>query len=68
MTKLVNAVPPPAQKIHFAFAIVKAARCKDLGIIKERGICSEINLTILKKIFSLKLFVKFIKEIIFPFI
>ena len=65
VVKHVNAASFPAQSVESAFAIVKAARCKDLGIIKKRGICSEINSAKIKEIFTLKHFVKIIKEQIF---
>ena len=48
-----------------AFAIVKAARRKDLGIIKKRKICSERIRMILMKNFTIKHFGKIIKEQIF---
>ena len=63
--KLVNAVLLSAQSVEGAFAIVKAARREDLGIIKERKICSEKNSAKIKEIFTLKHFVKIIKEQIF---
>ena len=40
-SKPVNAALLSAQSVDGAFAIVKAARRKDLEIIKEREICSE---------------------------
>ena len=65
VTKHVNAASFPAQSGIFAFAIVKAARGGDLGIIKEREISSEKNSAKIKEIFTLKHFVKIIKEQIF---
>ena len=50
--KLVNAVLLFAQRVNDAFAIVKAARREDLGIIKERKICSEKNSSKIKEIFT----------------
>ena len=63
--KLVNAVLLSAQSVEGAFAIVKAARCEDLGIIKETKICSEKNSSKIKEIFTLKHIGKIIKEQIF---
>ena len=63
--KLVNAVLLSAQSVEGAFAIVKAARREDLGIIKERKICSEKNSSKINEIFTLKHIVKIIKEQIF---
>ena len=54
-----------AQSVEGAFAIVKAARRKDLGIIKERKICSEKNSSKIKEFLTLKHIVKIIKEQIF---
>ena len=65
MTKPVNAAPFSAQRVDFAFAIVKAVRRKDLGIIKKRRICSVKKSAKIKEIFTLKHFVKIIKEQIF---
>ena len=48
-----------------AFAIVKAARRKDLGIIKTMEICSERIRMILMKNFTIKHIGKIIKEQIF---
>ena len=62
---LVKAASLSAQSVRGAFAIVKVIGCEDLGIIKEREICSVINLTILKKIFAIKHLVKIISEQIF---
>ena len=50
--KLVNAVLLSAQSVEGAFAIVKAARREDLGIIKKREICSVIISTEIKEIFT----------------
>ena len=50
--KLVNAFLCSAQKVKFAFAIVKAMRRKDLGIIKTKEICSVIISTEIKEIFT----------------
>ena len=50
--KLVNAAPRSAQRVNGAFAIVKAARREDLGIIKKREICSVIISTEIKEIFT----------------
>ena len=63
--KLVNAVLLSAQSVEGAFAIVKAARRKDLEIIKERKICSEKNSAKIKEIFTFKHIGKIIKEQIF---
>ena len=63
--KLVNAVLLSAQSVEGAFAIVKAARRKDLEIIKERKICSEKKSSKIKEIFTLKHIGKIIKEQIF---
>ncbi|MFW5584234.1 MAG: hypothetical protein ACOCM7_03425, partial [Bacteroidales bacterium] len=63
--KLVNAALRSAQGVNGAFAIVKAARRKDLGIIKKRKICSERIRMILMKNFTIKHFGKIIKEQIF---
>ena len=51
-SKLVNAFLRSAQKVKFAFAIVKAMRREDLGIIKKREICSVIISTEIKEIFT----------------
>ena len=63
--KLVNAVLLSAQSVEGAFAIVKAARREDLGIIKERKIYSEKKSSKIKEIFTLKHIGKIIKEQIF---
>ena len=63
--KLVNAVLLSAQSVEGAFAIVKAARREDLGIIKERKICSEKKSSKIKEIFTFKHIGKIIKEQIF---
>ena len=63
--KLVNAASPPAQRVKTAFAIVKAARRKSLGIIKTMEICSERIRMILMKNFTIKHFGEIIKEQIF---
>ena len=63
--KLVNSVLLSAQSVEGAFAIVKAAWCEDLGIIKETKICSEKNSSKIKEIFTLKHIGKIIKEQIF---
>ena len=63
--KLVNAVLLSAQSVEGAFAIVKAARRKDLEIIKERKICSKKKSSKIKEIFTLKHIGKIIKEQIF---
>ena len=63
--KLVNAVLLSAQSVEGAFAIVKAARREDLGIIKEREICSVQIPMKSKKIFTFKHLVKIISEQIF---
>ena len=62
---LVNAVLLSAQSVEGAFAIVKAARRKDLEIIKERKICSEKKSSKIKEIFTFKHIGKIIKEQIF---
>ncbi len=59
---------PSAQIVKAAFAIVKVARRKCLGIIKEREICAEKISAKIKEIFTFKHFVKTIKEIIFTLI
>ena len=41
-----------AQRVNGAFAIVKAMRRKDLGIIKTMEICSVIISTEIKEIFT----------------
>ena len=64
-SKLVNAASRPAQRVKTAFAIVKSARRKDLGIIKERKICSEKIPTKNEIIFTIKHIVKTIKGQIF---
>ena len=51
-TKLVNAFLRSAQRVNGAFAIVKAMRRKDLGIIKTMEICSVIISTEIKEIFT----------------
>ena len=51
-TKLVNVFLCSAQRVNGAFAIVKAARREDLGIIKKREICSVIISTEIKEIFT----------------
>ena len=63
--KLVNSVLLSAQSVEGAFAIVKAARREDLGIIKERKICSKKKSSKIKEIFTLKLIGKIRKEQIF---
>ena len=63
--KLVNAVLLSAQRVNGVFAIVKAARREDLGIIKEREICSEKNSSKIKEFLTLKHIGKIIKEQIF---
>ena len=65
MTKPVNAAQFSAQRVDFAFAIVKVARREDLGIIKEREICSEKNSSKIKEFLTLKHIGKIIKEQIF---
>ena len=60
--KLVNAALRSAQGVNGAFAIVKAVRRKDLGIIKKRKICSERIRMILMKNFKIKHFGEIIKE------
>ena len=62
---LVKAASLSAQSVRGAFAIVKAARREDLGIIKKREICSKKFLTNLKEIFAIKHLVKIISEQIF---
>ena len=63
--KLVNDVLLSAQSVESAFAIVKAARREDLGIIKERKICSEKNSAKIKEFLTLKHIGKIIKEQIY---
>ena len=60
--KLVNAILLSAQSVEGAFAVVKAARREDLGIIKEREICSEKNSSKIKEFLTLKHIGKIIKE------
>ena len=61
ISKLVNAAPRPAQRVQCAFAIVKAARRKSLGIIKKRKIRLYEIKTLFKEIFTEKHFGKIIK-------
>ena len=63
--KLVNSVLLSAQRVNGVFAIVKAARREDLGIIKERKIYSEKNSSKIKAFLTLKHIGKIIKEQIF---
>ena len=56
---------PSAQIVKAAFAIVKVARRKCLGIIKEREICSVQIPMKSKKIFAIKHLGKIISEQIF---
>ena len=65
MKKPVNAAQLSAQRVDFAFAIVKVARRKDLGIIKEGKICSVKKSANIQKMFALKHLVITIKEQIF---
>ena len=62
---LVKAASLSAQSVRGAFAIVKATWRKDLGIIKEREICSVQIPMKSKKIFTFKHLGKIIKEQIF---
>ena len=62
---LVKAASLSAQSVRGAFAIVKATWREDLGIIKEREICSEKISTKNKEIFAIKHLVKIISEQIF---
>ena len=62
---LVKAASRSAQSVRGAFAIVKATWREDLGIIKEREICSEQIPMKSKKIFTFKHLGKIIKEQIF---
>ena len=62
---LVKAASLSAQSVRGAFAIVKAVRREDLGIIKEREICSVQIPMKSKKIFTFKHLGKIIKEQIF---
>ena len=59
---LVKAASLSAQSVRGAFAIVKAMWREDLGIIKEREICSEKISTKNKDIFAIKHLVKIISE------
>ena len=63
--KLVNASSLSAQSVNRAFAIVKAARRKSLGIIKTMEICSLKISMKSEKIITFKYIVKTIKEQIF---
>ena len=63
--KLVNAVLLSAQRVNGAFAIVKAARREDLGIIKDGKICSVKKSAKIQKMYALKHLVITIKEQIF---
>ena len=65
MTKPVNAAPLSAQRVDFAFAIVKVTWRVDLGIIKEGQICSVKKSAKIQKMVALKHLVKTIKEQIF---
>ena len=56
--KLVNAALRSAQEVNRAFAIVKAAQRKSLGIIKTMEICSEKNSMKSEKIITFKYIVK----------
>ena len=62
---LVKAASLSAQSVRGAFAIVKATWREDLGIIKERRICSVQIPMKSKKIFTFKHLVKIISEQIF---
>ena len=62
---LVNASSRSAQSVEGAFAIVKAMRREDLGIIKEREFCSGQISMKTKKMFAIKHLVKIISEQIF---
>ena len=62
---LVKAASLSAQSVRGAFAIVKAMGREDLGIIKERRICSVQIPMKSKKIFTFKHLGKIIKEQIF---
>ena len=62
---LVKAASLSAQSVRGAFAIVKAMGREDLGIIKERRICSVQIPMKSKKIFTFKHLVKIISEQIF---
>ena len=62
---LVNASSRSAQSVEGAFAIVKATWREDLGIIKEREICSVQIPMKSKEIFTFKHLGKIIKEQIF---
>ena len=62
---LVKAASLSAQSVSGAFAIVKATWREDLGIIKEREICSEKISTKNKEFFAIKHLVKIISEQIF---
>ena len=65
MTKPVNAAQLSAQRVDFAFAIVKATWREDLGIIKDGKICSVKKSANIQKMFALKHLVITIKEQIF---
>ena len=62
---LVKAASLSAQSVRGLFAIVKATWREDLGIIKEREICSVQIPMKSKKIFTFKHLVKIISEQIF---
>ena len=62
---LVNAVPHSAQRVDFAFAIVKERLLENLGIIRAAEICSEQISMKSKEMFTIKHIGKIIKEQIF---
>ena len=63
--KLVNTVSFPAQSVNQAFAIVKAVRREDLGIIKKAEIYPVKNSSKIKEFFTIKHLGETIKEQIF---
>ena len=65
MTKPVNAAQLSAQRVDFAFAIVKAMRRESLGIIKTMEICSLKISAKNKEMFTIKHIGKIIPEQIF---
>ena len=63
--KSVKGAARSAQRVDFAFAIVKERLLENLGIIKTAEICSEKNSADFKEIFTIKHIGKIIKEQIF---
>ena len=63
--KSVKGAARSAQRVDFAFAIVKERLLENLGIIKTAEICSEKIPADFKEIFTIKHIGKIIKEQIF---